>query len=485
MPRRRLSRWFLFATPLLCAPTAWAQAQDAATLQRDLRAWLVGFLAPVLSVPESSLRVTAVGDGFDLNYTLNDKNDQSARLRLTPLTDGRWRVDLPRLPKIGEFVANPALNNASIAYAINEVDALATIDPSLRTGSTGRIEAHDIVVASRSADGDQTQRIKHYVLTGAVMPLKDGGLEVTQDAVISDWRSHTALGGGAGTAINEVGRADLTLRVDGLRTERVGAFFASTKAAIATVMAAKPDDPSALTPAMRAELRAMILSMRDLATRFEAVETLHDFTGKIPNLGGFRIGKARIGLGAEVPDDKLRAWVVLGVEGVEVEGLPKEWASFIPDRIEMRPVMIGVRTEGFVELLLRSLDEAIDGERFNKDVSALLTKDDAWVGIESLLIDFDPLRLEGSGRLRVLEPGKPTIEARITAAGLDQLMLEMVRKPDMGLLVPIVAMAKGLGRQEGERMVWDITLTDSQAIINGVDMLAKPAEPPPRRPNRR
>lgn len=483
MPARSRLAWLVTLLSVAVASDARAQTHDAASLQRDLRAWFVGLFAPALTLAEPALSVIAVGDGYDLSYPLGEAGGDTVRVHVTPLPDGRWRINQPRTPKKGVVAMGAASSDAAIAYAVGELDLRLTIDPTLGTGSAGRIEGRDITIASRSSDGDQTQRIEHYVVEGAVIPSRDGRLEVTQDATMSEWRSRTTLGGGGGVIDNDVQRVDMTLRVEGLRPDRLGVLFTSLKAAIADAMAGKPGDAGVITPTLRERLRAAVESLRGLATRVEAVETLHGFSGKLPNVGGFTVGKARVGLGGEASDDTLRAWAELGLEGLEVEGLPKEWTYLIPERVEARPVVIGVRTDRIIGLIGRALEENASEERLVKEAGELLTTDDAWIGIEALLIDLDPLRLEGSGRLRLLAPDKPGVEARIIASGLDRLMADMVRKPDMGLLVPILAMAKGLGRQEGERVVWDIALTDTQAVINGVDLLAKPTEPPQRRPS--
>ena len=98
----------------------------------------------------------------------------------------------------------------------------------------------------------------------------------------------------------------------------------------------------------------------------------------------------------------------------------------------------------------------------------------------------DPLRIEGSGRMRMLTPTKAGIEARLSATGLDAMMAEAGKNADLRMAMPILAMIKGLGRQEGPRMVWDLAITDDQALVNGVDVMAMPAEQPPqRKPNKR
>ena len=120
------------------------------------------------------------------------------------------------------------------------------------------------------------------------------------------------------------------------------------------------------------------------------------------------------------------------------------------------------------------------------EATALVTAGGASIGLESLSLELDPLRIEGSGRMRMLTPTKAGIEARLSATGLDAMMADAGKNPDLRMAMPILAMIKGLGRQEGPRMVWDLAITDDQALVNGVDVMAMPAEQPPqRKPNKR
>jgi len=53
---------------------------------------------------------------------------------------------------------------------------------------------------------------------------------------------------------------------------------------------------------------------------------------------------------------------------------------------------------------------------------------------------------------------------------------------------PILLMARGLARPDGDKLVWDLAISDSQALVNGVDVMAlqPPAEQKPQpRSNKR
>lgn len=74
------------------------------------------------------------------------------------------------------------------------------------------------------------------------------------------------------------------------------------------------------------------------------------------------------------------------------------------------------------------------------------------------------------------------MEGRLSTLGLEALMKQAGKDPELQMVMPFLAIIRGLGRAEGDRMVWDLALTKDQAMVNGVDvmrMFDQPAPPPP------
>ncbi len=229
-----------------------------------------------------------------------------------------------------------------------------------------------------------------------------------------------------------------------------------------------------------------------MADRMDAEETLDDLTVTIPVVGKLALKQFALGMGAAAPDGRLRAWTDLSMSGLQFDAIPPTMRDYIPSRIAMRPVISGVPTDRIFSLLLRATEANPDLDALLAEATTLLASADTIIGLESMAIDLDPVKLSGSGRLRLFkDPAAPGggqatpelagIEARVTATGIDALMAEANRKPELRQALPFIAMARGMGRQEGDRLVWDLAITESQALVNGVDLFAIPAPPEPKR----
>ena len=61
--------------------------------------------------------------------------------------------------------------------------------------------------------------------------------------------------------------------------------------------------------------------------------------------------------------------------------------------------------------------------------------------------------------------------------------------PELAQAIPVLLMVRGLGKAEGNRLIWDLAITDEQALVNGVDVMKMagggspdpaPQSPPPK-----
>jgi len=488
--------------------TAWGQSAEpptapgAAALQTDLRAWFTTLLAPAMTLPAPPVTVTVEGDGYLLSLPITERAKEAGKgkgapakpsataitAHLRPLATGRWSLDDLKVPADGTFTIDPAAGaDAAITYSIAEQSARAVIDLTLATRSSMSLELRDVAFATQIDGQKQAQRFERYALQGTLIPGADGRLDIVQDGTITGWESTTEIGPNQ-TAETEIRRIRMSMRLDGLHGGKLASAWTAIKAiaAEASTGNAPPADAKALPPAMRQHARALIEALRDIATRVEGEESIDDFSMTLPGVGEVSMDQFRFGMGGEAPDGKLRAWADIALEGLDIEALPQGMRDYIPARIALRPVISGISTEKAFALLLAAVGENPDQDRLAADATALVTASGASIGLESLSLELDPLRIEGSGRMRLLSPDKAGIEARLSATGLDAMMAEAGKNPDLRMAMPILAMIKGLGRQEGPRMVWDLAITEDQALVNGVDVMAMPAQQPPQRtPNKR
>jgi hypothetical protein len=50
---------------------------------------------------------------------------------------------------------------------------------------------------------------------------------------------------------------------------------------------------------------------------------------------------------------------------------------------------------------------------------------------------------------------------------VDALLAQIQDQPDLQQAVPLIFLAKGMGRAQGESLVWDIVMGDGVPTING------------------
>jgi|GEM_PF-6776342 len=464
-----------------------ADRPDAQVLQTRLRSWFVTLLGPTLPLPEPPLVVTADGDRYALSLSLQEltgRKTDEITAALSMLDGGRWLLERVLVPSDGTFSmsmpsASGSSDDADVTYSIGEQSSRILIDPELASRSSWNAEYRDIEVRVTGGGETQVQSFDRATMQMTLVPGADRRLDLQQDVTVAGMEASTQTKDGVETTV-EIRRIRQGFRLAGVNRDRLDQAWGAIKSLIG---AAK--DPGAGTPdgtnAMRPHLQTLIASLRDFADRLEGEETFDDISVEIPGTGTVSLDQARFGVGAEAPGGKLHAWMDVALEGPSAPDLPPSLAKYMFTRLMLRPAVSGVSTERLFQLLLESTQDGVDTAKLEADAAALLSEGGASIGLDALSIELADLRLEGSGRLRMLAPGQPGVEGRMSTLGLETLMQQAGKDPELQTIMPFLAIIRGLGRAEGDRMVWDLALTKDQAMVNGVDvmrMFDQPAPPP-------
>lgn len=498
LPALGLAAPLLAALPVLAqtspspAPVAPPQAQApslpqvtsqaAAALQAALRAWVVNLLGPALLLPEPPLTVTPDTSRFRLALPLealtgNAKDEVTARL--TPLDGGRWSFEDVRVPDKGQITIPPTGNDPASGFvgmwSIGDQSIRGVYDPAFTQRSGASLELRNFEFAGSGAGQKHAQRFDRYTIQGTLIPAADGRLDLVQEGVIADWETSSEE---AGVVTNiEIRRAREAGRIEGISRERLDMMVTALRGLLAE--ASNGADPTALTATTRKHLLAIVESLRDAVTRVEGEQVIDDLSVEIGGLGAASLDHVRFGLGGEAPGGKLRLWLDMALEGLDIDALPDTLKKYLPSRLVLRPAIAGVSTDRFFALLKDALAENPDGKKLEADAMALMTQDGANLGIEALTVELDPVRLDGTGKLRMLAADKAGFEGRITASGFDDLIAEARKDRDLQPALPFLMMARGMARPDGQKLVWDLALTEDQALVNGVDVMKMGATPPP------
>jgi len=475
----------------------------AAVLRDQLRGWIsdllnTGPLGAGRNLPAPALEVSAENSGFRITLPLSfvsDPNDAEASLRVRPLRGGRWAVDSMRLPPNGSVSSETILRNIApgvagkdkappdgrFSWSIGSQQLTGEFDPAFGSPVHWDLLLQDLSTNSSTPAGHQTQSIGRYAARTGIVPDADGRLELLQDGEIDDWTMVPVLPGQAVARI-AVRRAHFGGRLAGLSKDGVHQFAGLIRDAWARRATGSADAPP--SDVDRAALHAMVPLLRGLMSQIDVNETLDDIVIDSPAIGQLALQHLKFGFGGQAPDGLLHAWMDIAMEGVSSTLLPPEFARYLPGRIVVRPAIAGLDMDAVMTLLAAAVDDTADGARLAADGMKLMTGPAVNIGLEFVQVLMDPLSIEGTGRLRFDTAGGPSFEARLSATGLDTKMAEISKDPAVAQVMPFIVMARGLGRPDGDRLVWDIVASERRALINGVDVMNMGGPPPRPRPSR-
>jgi hypothetical protein len=149
--------------------------------------------------------------------------------------------------------------------------------------------------------------------------------------------------------------------------------------------------------------------------------------------------------------------------------VPMEYAGYMPRRLVVRPALAGIRTDALLQLLRdAAADDRQPAHGLQSRAVALLNEPGARAGIETLLIESGPLRVEGSARIRPQPNGSLGFDVHLAARGLDAMINTLQRDPQAMQVLPMVFMAKGMAKPQGDALVWDIAYNGGAVMVNGM-----------------
>jgi hypothetical protein len=236
---------------------------------------------------------------------------------------------------------------------------------------------------------------------------------------------------------------------------------------------------SELSGQQRTQLAAILDALQGVVGRInieETAEGIH-FDGPADATGD--IGRVRVGLTGESRDDHLTAKFDLALHDLKITNIPPEYAAYLPTLLQIRPALSGVRTSALMRLLRRAAAGAAP-DALLAEAIALMNEPGARLGFENLSLSAGPLRMEGSGRMLPTTSGPPGMEAHLMARGVDATIASVQSNPQAQQIVPLMFLAKGMARAQGDALVWDLAFTDGVVTVNGVPFgQPAPAKPPP------
>ncbi len=464
----------LVAAPLLSAPV-YAQGdltQEAATAQLSAVMSLVS--GGLIGTPDNPPTVTREGDDWHVRVALPSlpaPPDAAINAVARPTGGGVWDITSLTFPSSGT-IAMPAQPNGgppgNIAFTIGQQAIHGRIDPSLAQPSPFSGEFHNITMRTELGNQHTEQTIAKQTMDGTITGDAGNRMSLHTQGTGSDWK--ISVRGKDGVTRDSVIQSLATsLELEGLDRAQSERLRAAIRAFATTLQPNTPGGkPPELTPFQRDQLRAMVDASVGLLSRMNMEETLEGIHFSAVNGNDGDIGRVRIGLGGESRAEHLDAHMDLAMHDLKVASVPADLAVYMPSVVQIRPAVSGVRTALFVKLLRDATVKSTTPAALQAEVIAMLAEPGARLGIESLSIVAGPLKLEGTARLKPSPTGAPGFEAHLVAHGVDAMMASAQSNPKAAQIMPMVFLAKGMARPEGDALVWDIGFGDGVFTVNGV-----------------
>ncbi|HEY4172713.1 MAG TPA: DUF2125 domain-containing protein, partial [Rhodopila sp.] len=182
------------------------------------------------------------------------------------------------------------------------------------------------------------------------------------------------------------------------------------------------------------------------------------------------IGEMRFAMATQANADKIAGHFDIRLKDMNFTAVPPQFVQYVPRRVNIDTAISGIPADALRHVLRDALAEGADPAALQTEAIALLNQPGAHAGIDTLLIESGPLLVQGNARVKALPDGTPGAEVHLTAHGLDAMLALVQKDPKAQQIMPMLFMAKGLGKADGDTMVWNIDFADGVATVNGVPM---------------
>ena len=500
--------------PARAADVTAAEAQDVA---KQLREWIGGQLGGGVPIPPDIFRMTPAGAQMRLVVplpvpvlTMQDGDakatDALISAALRPLGGTRWAIEDFRMPAViiltpeaaagltpatpgGGAGANsgrgarpgpggrpgaaaPAVPGLEIR--IRSQSATGVYDTSLKTESRLEATTQGIVIRSTGL-GDPNQRLEatvdRYKGLMQLRPTAAGGVDTISEWTIEGYSSRTT-DPTIGEMKMDLQRLHVRGEIAGMMTGQVTTLLQnSVQWGLAAAMQPGPgmtDDP--LGDAGRAKLKVIVAALKNLLAGMSVTETVEGARVEVMGMGG-GVDKLLFAFGGSAPTNKFGAYMEIGIDGLKVPALPPSYASLLPRSVNVRPTVGNIDVAALTALVEEAAQPKANLDRIRDKLIGLVTGNGVTVGLERLSIDMGTTKLSATGSVTASQPMTANGQAEIIVTGFDALMERIQKMPEAMQIIPALALVRGLGRSDGDKLVWRLVLTEDQKItVNGVDL---------------
>ncbi|HET6609565.1 MAG TPA: hypothetical protein VFG62_23040 [Rhodopila sp.] len=469
----------MVAGVLLAPPLARAQAADPdiESIRRSLGDALSFATFGMIDGLGPDAQVTRDGDAYRIHLPVTGLTATSAPAVTAiarPADNGAWDVGPLTFPSTATIDSHSPAGGA-VTYSLGKQDITAHIVPDMKQPTTYTARFGDIRLESESDKHRARQTIATYSVKGTLIADGEGRLAMTTTGDATDWAMTTLPEHGPGMDFLAK-RLGVNASVQGLDRAKMEHLRGRLHGLVAVLpKAGKLPGPSATAP--RDTLNAMLDDLTGLMTRFQVDETIEGvkISGQGMQAGA---GTVIIGMHGDTADQKLDAGIDLAVNDLTVpKSVPAAYIPYVPKHISLRNRVRGLPTDEVVALLRAALAENANPVVLEAQALHLLSTPNARVSIDPFSFDAGPLAVTGTARLLASENGGFAGRIHIIASGVDATITRAQGNPAFGQIVPMLYLAKGMGKPDGASLVWDIDVDERGIRINGTPF----GHPPPKR----
>ncbi|HVZ09352.1 hypothetical protein [Rhodopila sp.] len=455
---------------------------EAATSQ--LSAVLSLLTAGALGTRDNPPQVTRDGDIFVVQVPLPALDGPAPRTlsaRAQPLGGGVWEILSASIPPTGTFtLSTPGapLPNSQVTYSIGHQTITGRIDPSLAQPSPFNIALKDVTITTHTNSDQATQTIGQQTLKGALTGEPDHRVTLRAQGTVTDWHVSSRDHAG-GTSLTRIQSAASSFELEGLDDTKAERLRAALRALAETAHADKGEAAKRKqwTDQQRSLLNAALDALQGMLNRVNIQQTAQGFHLQAASGTVGDIGLVRFGLSGESRNDRLGAEVDLALHDLTLDSIPADLAGYVPSLLKVRPVLAGVRTSALIRLLHHAIEGA-DPASMQDEALAILREPGVQLGFEDVSIIAGPLHIQGTGHMLPAPAATPGLEAHLEAQGVDATLAHIQTNPDTRKALPLILLAKGMARTEGDRLVWDVRFENGTVTVNDVPFGPSGPRPP-------
>ncbi len=484
----------LLAATLLMPLAAQAQSpapvtpEDAQKLQAQLQTWLTGLLGPNIPLPDHPFAVQPEGDHYLLSVAIAGGvpgtdgvtvTSDPLTVRIKPLDATRWAIQGLQIPSPLR-VDNPNAEPTQIkSYALKIADQTTTgvFDPSFATPSSYETTLRDYTAVTEGPNGTQTSHVANLTGSTSWAPTTGGRVDIQTQTTADKMDSAATLPDGSPVSFS-IAQIAGRGHIDGVLISEIGPIIRAV-AEIVPILQQEADAPRQpgptppIPPAARTAARALLAAMRTLLGGYEQDFAFRQISFDAAGHGG-TLADMMVGVGGGAPGGRLDLHMALAMDGLDSPEIPPGiFHDYLPRHLALRPRISGVPSQDLADLISSAIDsDGTDDSALTGMAMALLGKGPLSIGIDDLALEMGPAALSGSGAVQISSPADLVAQASLRLVGMDALLADANTRPELAQAAPVMIFLKGIGKTEGNAVVWNISYQGKKLLVNGTDLSA-------------